>query len=76
MKVFHYVLCIIEFASINVILIKIFIDVFSFNLVFKSISQFFEIQYVFHYSFLFIFDNDNLKKRILLIRQWINNDKI
>ena len=69
MKVFHYVLCIIEFASINVISIEIFIDVFSFNLIFKSIPQFLEIQYIFHYSFLLIFDNDNLKKRVLLIRQ-------
>ena len=43
MKVFHYVFCIVEFVSINVILIKIFIDVFSFNLIFKSISQFLEI---------------------------------
>ena len=38
MKVFHYVFCIIEFASINIVLIKIFIDVFSFNFVFKTIS--------------------------------------
>ena len=68
MEVFHYVLCIIEFVSINVISIKIFIDVFSSNLISKSIPQFLEIQYVFHYSFLFIFDNDNLKRRILLIK--------
>ena len=69
MKVFYYVLCIVEFASINIILIKIFIDVFSFNLIFKSISQFLEIQYIFHYSFLLIFDNDNLKRKIFLIKQ-------
>ena len=68
MKVFHYVLCIIEFASINVVLIKIFIDVFSSNPVFKSIPQFLEVQYVFHYLFLFIFNNDNLRKRVLLIK--------
>ena len=68
MKVFYYVLCIIEFVSINVISIKIFIDVFSFNLVSKSISQFLEIQYIFHYSFLFIFDNNNLRRKVLLIR--------
>ena len=69
MKVFHYVFCIVEFVSINVISIKIFIDVFSFNLIFKSIPQFLEVQYVFHYSFLFIFDNDNLKRKVFLIRQ-------
>ena len=69
MKVFHYVFCIVEFVSINVVSVEIFVDVFSFNLVFKSISQFFEVQYVFHYSFLFIFDNDNLRRRVLLIRQ-------
>ena len=69
MKVFYYVFCIVEFASINVILIKIFIDVFSFNLIFKSISQFLEIQYVFHYLFLFIFNNGSLKRRVFLIRQ-------
>ena len=68
MKVFYYVLCIIELVSINVILIKILIDVFSFNLIFKTISQFFEIQYVFNYPFLFIFNYNNFKKRILLIR--------
>ena len=68
MKVFYYVFCIIEFVSINVISIEIFIDVFSFNLIFKSISQFLEVQYVFHYSFLFIFNNNNLRRRILLIR--------
>ena len=76
MKVFYYVFCIVEFVSINIILIEIFIDVFLFNFVFKSIPQFFEVQYVFHYSFLFIFDNDNLKKRVFLIRQWIDNDKV
>ena len=69
MKVFHYVLCIFEFVSINVISIEIFVDVFSFNLMFKSIPQFLEVQYVFHYSFLFIFNNDNLKRRVLLIKQ-------
>ena len=37
MKIFYYVFCIIELASINIILIKIFIDVFSFNLIFKTI---------------------------------------
>ena len=51
MKVFYYVFCIVEFVSINIILIKIFIDVFSFNLIFKTISQFFEIQYVFNYPY-------------------------
>ena len=68
MKVFHYILCIIEFASIRIILIKIFIDVFSFNLIFKSIPQFLEIQYIFHYLFLFIFNNDNFKRKIFLIK--------
>ena len=43
MKVFYYVFYIIELVSINVILIKIFIDVFSFDFVFKTISQFLEI---------------------------------
>ena len=38
MKVFHYILCIVELASINVILIKILIDVFSFDFIFKTIS--------------------------------------
>ena len=38
MKVFHYVLCIVELASINIVLIKIFINVFSSDLVFKTIS--------------------------------------
>ena len=38
MKVFHYVLCIIELVSINIILIEIFIDVFSSDLVLKTIS--------------------------------------
>ena len=38
MKVFYYILCIVELVSINVILIKIFIDVFSFNFIFKTIS--------------------------------------
>ena len=38
MKVFYYVFCIIELVSINVILIKIFIDVFLSDLVFKTIS--------------------------------------
>ena len=69
MKVFHYVFYIIELISINVILIKIFIDVFSFNLIFKTISQFLEIQYIFNYSFLLIFDNDNFKKKVFLIKQ-------
>ena len=68
MKVFYYVFCIIELVSINVILIKILINVFSSNFIFKTISQFLEIQYVFNYSFLFIFDNDNFKKRVLLIK--------
>ena len=61
MKVFHYVFCIIEFVLINVILIEILVDVFLFNLIFKTISQFLEIQYVFNYSFLFIFNNNNFK---------------
>ena len=69
MKVFYYIFCIVELVSIRVILIKIFIDVFLFNFIFKSIPQFFEIQYIFHYSFLFIFDNNNFKKKILLIKQ-------
>ena len=68
MKVFYYVFCIVELVLINVILIKILIDVFSFDFVFKTISQFFEIQYVFNYSFLFIFNNDNFKKKVLLIK--------
>ena len=68
MKIFYYVLCIVELVLINVILIKILIDVFSFNFIFKTISQFFKIQYIFNYSFLFIFDNDNFKRRILLIK--------
>ena len=68
MKVFYYVFCIVELVSINVILIKIFIDVFLSNFVFKTISQFFEIQYIFNYSFLFIFDNNNFKRRIFLIK--------
>ena len=68
MKVFYYVFCIVEFVSINVILIKIFIDVFSFNLIFKTISQFLEIQYIFNYLFLFIFDNDNFKKKVFLFK--------
>ena len=55
MKIFHYILCIAEFASINVILIEIFIDVFLSNLVFKTISQFLKIQYVFNYSFFIYF---------------------
>ena len=76
MKVFHYVFCIVELVSINVILIKIFIDVFPFDFVFKTIPQFLEIQYIFNYSFLFIFDNDNFKKKILLIKQWIDNGEI
>ena len=38
MKVFYYVFYIIELVSINVILIKILIDVFSFNLILKTIS--------------------------------------
>ena len=37
MKVFHYVFCIIELASINIILIKILIDVFLSDLIFKTI---------------------------------------
>ena len=69
MKVFYYIFRIVELVSINVISIKIFIDVFSSDFIFKTISQFFEIQYIFNYSFLFIFDNDNFKKRILLIKQ-------
>ena len=69
MKVFYYIFCIIELASINVILIKILIDVFLSDFILKTISQFLKIQYVFHYSFLFIFDNDNFKKRIFLIKQ-------
>ena len=69
MKILYYILCIIELASINIILIKIFIDVFSFNLIFKTISQFFEIQYIFHYLFLFIFNNNNFKRKVLLIKQ-------
>ena len=75
-KVFHYVFCIIEFVSISVILIKIFIDVFLFDFVFKTISQFLKIQFVFNYSFLFTFNNNNFKNKILLIRQWIDNDEI
>ena len=69
MKVFYYVFCIVEFVSINIILIKILIDVFSSDFIFKTISQFFEIQYVFNYSFLLIFDNDNFKRRVFLIKQ-------
>ena len=38
MKVFHYILCIVEFVFINIILIKIFIDVFLFNFILKTIS--------------------------------------
>ena len=38
MKVFYYIFCIIEFISINVVLVKIFIDVFLFNFVSKTIS--------------------------------------
>ena len=38
MKVFYYVFYIIELVSINIILIKILIDVFSSNLIFKTIS--------------------------------------
>ena len=68
MKVFYYIFCIVEFVSINIISIKNFIDIFSFNLVFKTISQFFEIQYVFNYLFLFIFDDDSFKKEVLLIK--------
>ena len=73
MKVFYYVFCIVELVSINVKLIQIFIDVFSFDFIFKTISQFLEIQYIFNYSFLFIFDNDNFRKRVFLIRQWIDD---
>ena len=69
MKVFYYILCIVELALINVVLIEIFVDVFLSDFVFKTISQFLEIQYILIYSFFFIFDNDNLKKRVLLIRQ-------
>ena len=69
MKVFYYVLRIVELVSINVILIKIFIDVFSFDFVFKTISQFLEIQYIFNYLFLFIFDNNNFKRKVFLIKQ-------
>ena len=43
MKIFYYVLRIVELVSINVISIKIFINVFSFNFIFKTISQFLEI---------------------------------
>ena len=43
MKVFYYVLCIIELVSINVILIEIFINIFLSDLIFKTISQFLEI---------------------------------
>ena len=68
MKVFYYVFCIVELVSINVVLIKILIEVFSFNLVFKTISQFFEIQYIFNYSFFFIFDNNNFKRKVFLIK--------
>ena len=38
MKVFYYIFCIIEFVSINVISAKIFIDVFLFNFISKTIS--------------------------------------
>ena len=38
MKVFHYVLCIVELVSINIVLIEIFINVFSSDLIFKTIS--------------------------------------
>ena len=38
MKVFHYILCIVELASINIVSIEILIDVFSSDLVFKTIS--------------------------------------
>ena len=69
MKVFYYIFCIVELVSINVILIKILIDVFSFDFVLKTISQFLEIQYVFNYSSFLIFDNDNFKRRVFLIRQ-------
>ena len=68
MKVFYYVFCIVELVSINVILIKILIDVFSSDFVFKTISQFLEIQYIFNYLFLFIFDNDSFKRRVFLIK--------
>ena len=60
--------CIIEIVSINVILIKIFIDVFLFNFIFKMILRFFEIEYIFNYSFIFIFNNNNYKKRVFLIK--------
>ena len=68
MKVFYYVFCIVELVSINVILIKIFIDVFSSDFILKTISQFFEIQYIFNYLFLFIFDNNNFRKKVFLIK--------
>ena len=38
MKIFYYVFCTIEFILINVILIEIFINVFLFNFIFKTIS--------------------------------------
>ena len=69
MKVFYYVFCIVELVSINVILIKILIDVFSSDFIFKTTSQFSEIQYIFNYSFLLIFDNDSFKRKVFLIRQ-------
>ena len=69
MKVFYYVFRIVELVLINVILIKILINVFSSDFIFKTISQFLKIQYIFNYPFLFIFDNDNFKKRVLLIKQ-------
>ena len=68
MKVFYYVFRIVEFVLINIILIEILIDVFSFDFIFKTISQFFKIQYVFNYSFFFTFDNNNFRKKVLLIK--------
>ena len=68
MKIFYYVFYIVELVSINIVLIKIFIDVFSSDFIFKTISQFFEIQYVCNYLFIFIFNNNNFKRKVFLIK--------
>ena len=36
MEIFYYIFCVIEFARISVISIKIIIDIFSFNFIFKT----------------------------------------
>ena len=61
MRILYDILYVIEFARVNIILIEIIINIFSFNFIFKAALKDFRVQYIFYYSFLEAFNNDYYK---------------